>query len=156
MKLLTSTDFALRVLMRLASAPQSHVSTEALSRELVVSRHHLQKIVQFLTEAGLVRTIRGVRGGVMLARPASQINLGAVIRRHEQDQALVECFRADGGSCTLLPCCCVRGILNEAKNGFYRHLDHYTLADCLIEPRAPATRGSIRTRQRRSRTLRSH
>lgn len=136
MKLLTSTDFALRVLMRLASTPERHISTEALAQELVVSRHHLHKIVQFLTEAGLVRTIRGARGGVTLARPASQINLGAIIRRHEKDQVLVECFRPDGGACTLLPRCGLRSILQAARDIFYERLDHHTLEDCLIGPRA--------------------
>jgi Rrf2 family transcriptional regulator, nitric oxide-sensitive transcriptional repressor len=149
MKLLTSTDFALRVLIRLASTPETHISTDTLAQELVVSRHHLHKIVQFLTKVGFVRTIRGARGGVMLARPASQINLGAVIRRHEKDQALVECFRPDGGACNLLPRCRLRGILKAAKEGFYGHLDRYTLADCFTEPRAPARRRQIRIRQRR-------
>ena len=64
MRLLASTDFALRVLMRLAATPEAHVSTDTLARELVISRNHLHKIVQYLTEAGLVRTIRGARGGV--------------------------------------------------------------------------------------------
>jgi len=148
MKLLTSTDFALRVLMRLANAPDAHVSTDTLARELVISRNHLHKIVQFLTEAGFVRTIRGARGGVMLARPAGHINVGAVIRRREQDQALVECFRADGGACTLLPRCRLRNILDAAKNAFYQHLDRYTVADCLVGPRAPVQERPRRTRQR--------
>jgi Rrf2 family nitric oxide-sensitive transcriptional repressor len=63
MRLLTSTDFTLRVLMRLAATPDVHVSTDALARELVISRNHLHKIVQYLTEAGLVRTIRGGAAG---------------------------------------------------------------------------------------------
>ena len=131
MRLLTSTDLALRVLMRLSAAPDRHLSTETLARELVVSRNHLHKIVQHLTEAGLVRTIRGARGGVMLARPASEIRVGDVVRGHEEDQALVECFRRDGGACTLLPRCRLRGMLADAKEVFYRHLNHYTLADCV-------------------------
>jgi len=133
MKLLTSTDFALRVLMRLSTTPDKHVSTDALACELVVSRHHLHKIVQYLTEAGLVRTIRGARGGVMLARPAREIKVGDVIRSHENDQALVECFRADGGACTLLPRCRLRSMLDGAQNAFYQYLDRFTLADCLAE-----------------------
>jgi Rrf2 family nitric oxide-sensitive transcriptional repressor len=134
MRLLSSTDFALRVLMRLSAAPDEHVSTDALSRELVISRHHLHKIVQYLTEAGLVRTIRGARGGVMLARPASEIKVGEVIRSHEHDQALVECFRPDGGACNLLQRCRLRGMLDGAKKAFYQYLDRYTLADCLTGP----------------------
>jgi len=54
-----------------------HVSTDVLARELVVSCNHLHKIVQYLTEVGLVRTIRGARGGVMLARPAFLIEVEA-------------------------------------------------------------------------------
>ncbi len=131
MRLLVSTDLALRVLMRLAAAPDEHVSTDVLARELVVSRNHLHKIVQYLTEAGLVRTIRGARGGVLLARPAADIRVGDVVRRHEADQALVECFRLDGGACTLLPRCRLRGMLAAATDAFYRHLDRYTLADCI-------------------------
>ena len=148
MRLLSSTDFALRVLMRLAATPDAHLSTDALARELVISRNHLHKIVQYLTEAGLVRTIRGARGGVMLARPASEIRVGEVIRNHEQDQALVECFQTDGGACNLLPRCRLRGMLNAAKNIFYRHLDQYTLAECLAGPNlaAPARLGQIRRR----------
>jgi len=138
MRLLASTDLALRVLMLLSAAPDEHVSTDVLARELAVSRNHLHKIVHYLTEAGLVRTIRGARGGVMLARPASKIRVGEVVRSHEQDQALVECFRIDGGACTLLPRCRLRGMLATAKNAFYQHLDRYTLADCLAGPGSSA------------------
>jgi Rrf2 family nitric oxide-sensitive transcriptional repressor len=131
MRLLTSTDLALRVLMRLSAEPDQHISTDVLARELALSRNHLHKIVQYLTEVGLVRTIRGARGGVMLARPASEIRVGQVVRGHEQDQSLVECFRPDGGACTLLPRCRLRGMLAAATDAFYQHLDRYTLADCL-------------------------
>jgi Rrf2 family transcriptional regulator, nitric oxide-sensitive transcriptional repressor len=151
MRLLTSTDFALRVLMRLSATPDKHVSTDELARELIVSRHHLHKIVQYLTEAGLVRTIRGAHGGVMLARPANEIKVGEVIRSHENDQALVECFRADGGACTLLPRCRLRGMLDAAKNAFYRHLDRYTLAECLAGPAFAGDGRSNRKPQRGSR-----
>ena len=131
MRLLTSTDLALRVLMRLSVAPDQPVNTDVLARELVVSRNHLHKIVQFLTKAGYVRTIRGVRGGALLAKPPSQIRIGDVVRQNEHDQALVECFRADGGACTLLPRCRLRTILGTAEQAFYNHLDRHTLADCL-------------------------
>lgn len=138
MRLLISTDLALRVLMRLSTAQNEHVSTDVLARELVVSRNHLHKIVQYLTEAGFVRTMRGRSGGVILARPAEEIRVGDVVRGHEQDQALVECFRSDGGACTLLPRCRLRSMLATAKEAFYQHLDQYTLADCLADGRSSA------------------
>ena len=138
MRLLASTDLALRVLMRLSISPEERVSTDVLARELVISRNHLHKIVQFLTDAGFLRTVRGARGGVMLARPADQIRVGDIIRRHEQNQALVECFRSDGGACTLLPVCRLRGLLAGAERAFYQHLYQSTLADCLAHGSSPA------------------
>ena len=93
MQLLFSTDLALRTLIRLSAEPDRHLSTELLARELRVSRHHLQKVVQSLTDAGILRTIRGVKGGVMLARPPEEIRVGQVVRHQERDQALAECFR---------------------------------------------------------------
>ena len=150
MRLLISTDLALRVLMRLSAAPDTHLSTDTLARELVVSRNHLHKVVQYLTELGLVRTIRGARGGVMLARPASDIRVGDVVRAHEEDQALVECFRPDGGACTLVPCCGLKGMLAGAKDVFYRHLNQFTLADCVRAPGLPLRAAPDRKRTRRS------
>ena len=97
-----------------------------------------------------MRTIRGARGGVMLARPACEIRVGEVLRGHEQDQALVECFRVDGGACTLLPRCRLRAMLAAAKDAFYQHLDRYTLADCLAGPDSSADKRPNPKRPRRS------
>ena len=130
MQLLFSTDLALRTLMRLSAEPDRHLSTELLARELCVSRHHLQKVVQSLTDAGFLRTIRGVKGGVLLAKPAEEIRVGQVVRHQEKEQAIAECFR-EGGSCTLVPCCRLKGVLKGAREAFFRHLDKFTLADCV-------------------------
>jgi Rrf2 family nitric oxide-sensitive transcriptional repressor len=40
-----------------------------------------------------------VGGGVVLTRPPDAIRIGEVVRRFEVGQALVDCFRADGGAC---------------------------------------------------------
>ncbi|WP_270936947.1 RrF2 family transcriptional regulator [Falsiroseomonas oryzae] len=137
MRLLASTDFALRVLMRLGAEPARHRSTEALAGEVGVPRNHLHKIVQDLAAAGLVRTLRGARGGVLLARAPAEISLGAVVRHLEQGQSLVECFRPDGGACCLSPDCRLRGVLWRAREAFLATLDGTTLADCLPARPAP-------------------
>jgi len=142
MRLLASTDFALRALMRLASDPDRLLSTEYLARDLAVSRHHLHKVVQSLSDAGFVRTTRGAKGGVTLARPPAKIKIGAVVRAFERDQAIVECFRADGGQCSLTPACRLRRILADAREGFFGHLDGFTLADSLLASPKPVRRSA--------------
>ena len=133
MRLLASTDFALRVLMRLGQAgSEETMSVDTLSRTLGgLSRNHLYKIVRDLAALGIVRTIRGAGGGVKLAKPAQDVLIGAVARALESDHFLVECFRADHGCCALEPGCRLRPMLGKARESFYASLDAYTLADCL-------------------------
>jgi Rrf2 family nitric oxide-sensitive transcriptional repressor len=102
-----------------------------LAARLSLSRNHLHKIVQDLAGLGLVRTARGAGGGVTLAAGIDEIRIGPLIRALEQDHALVECFRADGGGCVLTPGCGLRAMLAEAKESFYASLDQRTLRRCL-------------------------
>lgn len=131
MRLLSSTDFSLRLLLRLAEAPGRHQSTEVLATAIGVPRNHVQKIVQGLAEGGFVRTLRGAHGGVMLARDAGAIRVGAVVRHLERDQALVECFRPDGGACCMERGCRLRPVLARAREAFFAVLDATALSECL-------------------------
>jgi Rrf2 family transcriptional regulator, nitric oxide-sensitive transcriptional repressor len=148
MRLLASTDIALRVLMLLAREPPGHhLSVETLARELGgLSRHHLHKIVQDLTALQVTRTVRGAGGGVMLAVPPEQVRLGTLVRQLEADQALVECFRATGCCCTLTPDCQLRFMLRDAGDSFYAQLEGHTLAECLPLAR-PSKPGGARRRR---------
>jgi Rrf2 family nitric oxide-sensitive transcriptional repressor len=141
-RLLASTDIALRLLMRLGAEPNRLRTAEELSQAVGAPRNHLHKIIQDLAEAGLVRTWRGARGGVSLARSAAEIRIGEVVRRLETGQALVECFRPDGGTCRLLPGCRLRIVLARGQEAFLAELDAVTLDDCLPSwAEAPASHG---------------
>ena len=145
MRLLASTDFALRTLMLLACAPLGQsLKVEQLATLLGnVSRNHLHKVVQTLAALGLVRTIRGNGGGVVLAVEPQTIRVGKLIRELEGDQPVVECFRTDGGKCTLSIDCRLRCHLRNARDGFFRDLDQHTIADCLPPVKSEKTRGRL-------------
>ncbi len=113
MRLLASTDYALRLLMALGESRSGEtINVGTLATSLGgLSRNHLHKIVQDLAAIGIVKTIRGAGGGVVLAKEAREVRVGAVVRAHEEDHAIVECFRADHGCCTLEPGCRLRPML---------------------------------------------
>ena len=134
MRLTSFTDYGLRVLMRLAGAPDRAFSTAELSSEFRVSRAHLAKVISALSGAGWIETRRGGKGGAQLARPASSIRLGDVVDRLESNQALVECFLADGNACTLTPSCRLKARLGRASRAFIADLNTATLADCVYRP----------------------
>ncbi len=132
MRLTQFTDFGIRSLILLADRDGGVMSAGAIAESLDVSVHHLAKVLQALGAAGLVRSHRGKQGGVALALSPAAIRIGAVVRVLEEDQALVECFRADGGACALTPACRFRAILRGAEQAFLAELDKFTLADCHI------------------------
>ena len=139
MRLTAFTDYGLRMLMRMASAPERAFSTADFAEEFGLSRHHLAKIVQRLARAGLIETRRGSGGGASLARPAAEIRLGDLVRVLEEGQPLVECLGADGSWCILDGRCRLKGRLRAAEAAFLAELDRTTLADIALEPtRAPA------------------
>ena len=133
MRLTNYTDFGLRALMLLAGEPDRLFTTEEMASELAISRDHLVKIVRDLAVAGFVSTLRGVGGGFSLAKPASEISIGSVVRHLERRQALVECFRDDGGCCVLTPKCSLKRRLYEASEAFLTELDKTTLSQCAVQ-----------------------
>jgi Rrf2 family nitric oxide-sensitive transcriptional repressor len=61
-----------------------------------------------------------------------------VVRALEDRQALVECFRSDGGDCSLTPRCRLKSKLKAAEEVFLRELDKTALSECAVPVRATA------------------
>lgn len=134
MRLTSFTDYGLRVLMRMAGAPERPFTTAVLAEEFGVSRNHLAKVISALSAAGYLETRRGGGGGATLSRPAEEIRLGDVVERLEETQAIVECFSESGNACTLTPRCRLKSRLARAKAAFIADLNRDTLADCVYRP----------------------
>jgi Rrf2 family nitric oxide-sensitive transcriptional repressor len=134
MRLTVFTDYALRVLMYLALEPERRVRIRDVAESYGISRNHLMKVVNKLTRAELVESSRGVNGGLILARPASDITVGEVVQKCEDDLGLVECFRTDN-QCAITPECELKNVFGHALSEFMDVLDRYTIAD-LVAPRA--------------------
>lgn len=144
MRLAAFSDYGLRVLMRLAAAPEVGLTTSQIAAEYRIPYNHLTKVVQDLARGGYVRTQRGAGGGIWLARPPQSITLGEVVRFLEQRYAIVECFRPDGGACLLTPSCRLKSRLAAAQDAFLAELDKTSLVEC-AHPGPRAGRAAPRT-----------
>ena len=133
MRLTTFTDYALRVLLFVATAPEGRARIADIARTYRISEHHLVKVVHYLGKEGLLSNSRGRGGGLRLARPAGEINVGHVVRVAERPTALVECFSPDG-DCAITNACRLAVALQKAHDSFYEVLDGYTLEDLLRRP----------------------
>ena len=56
-----------------------------------VSQHHMAKVVNQLARLGYVRSIRGIGGGIELARQPEEILLGKVVEAFEGNMHLLDC-----------------------------------------------------------------
>lgn len=136
MRLTQWTDYTLRVLMYCAATHGrvQPVTITEIAEGYGISRSHLMKIVQQLSAQGLLETTRGRGGGIRLARPASGINVGVVVRATETDFNLVECFDPATDECRLSGQCRLKGVLWQALQAYLAVLDGMTLADLMAPP----------------------
>ena len=139
MKLTTFTDYSLRVLIYLAAEPGRRATIAEISSAFDVSENHLTKVVHFLGKRGWISTVRGKGGGIVLARPATQIGVGAVVRDTEGAAMPAECFDAANKQCAILKGCRLRKVLGDAVHAFYDVLDQYSLADIARNQQVLAT-----------------
>jgi Rrf2 family nitric oxide-sensitive transcriptional repressor len=128
MRLTVFSDYALRVLLVLASRTETLVTIADVSAAFDISDAHLMKVAHVLGKTGWVDTVRGRNGGMRLAVDPRKLKLGDVIRRLEADFALVECFGGDN-RCALTDGCGLQQALALAMAAFFAELDRYTLAD---------------------------
>lgn len=134
MQLTRYTDYSLRVLLYLAVHTDRLATITEISDAYGISRNHLVKVVHEMGSLGYVRTHRGKSGGLELARPAGQINIGDVVRHTEKTLNVVNCSTP---RCPILPACDLRSALYEARDAFLAVLDQRTLGDLVSGTRAP-------------------
>lgn len=132
MHLTAFSDYTLRTLIYLALHPDRLSTIDEIAAAYAISANHLTKVVHQAAQAGELRTIRGQRGGMRLARPPEEINIGAVLRRTEPDFDMAPCFASEA-ACRIQPACPLQGALAEARAAFLAVLDRATLAD-LVRP----------------------
>lgn len=83
------TDYAVRALLTLAAAGQETVTGQALAADQELPQKFLEAILADLRRAGLVRSRRGPVGGYALARPATEIPIGEIVRAVDGPLAVV-------------------------------------------------------------------
>src|ERR1700753_2102132 len=96
MRLTDYTDYSLRVLLYLSVRPSGLSTIQEISDAYGISKNHLMKIVQQLGELGWVETVRGRNGGLRIASRSRDLTIGDVVRKTENDFAIVGCFADQG------------------------------------------------------------
>ena len=142
MKLSTRSRYGTRLMLDLAEHYQKgplHLSTIALQQGISVK--YLEQIIIPLKKADYIRSVRGPKGGHILAKPPAEISIGEIVALLEEGASLVECSY-NPKVCARSPICQTRYIWQEAAQAMFDKLNSITLAALLktAKPR-PADQG---------------
>ncbi|KTD16711.1 Rrf2 family transcriptional regulator [Legionella jordanis] len=133
MQLTQFTDYSLRALIYIALKKELCTIND-IAKAYGISSNHLVKIIHNLAKMGIIRTLRGKSGGIVMAKNPADLNLGELIIKLEPHFDLVPCFNKEKANCCIAPACKLKRILFDAKENFIAILKQYSLADILDNP----------------------
>jgi len=132
MKLSTKGRYGTRALLELALNQENEpVLLRDIATRQQISLPYLEHLITPLIAGGIVRSTKGPRGGVSLARPPEEIKLSEVIQLLEGSVAPVDCID-NPGICSRSSSCATRDIWSELKKAMNEVLESTTLKD-LVE-----------------------
>jgi Rrf2 family protein len=114
MKLTKSADFALRIVIYLASPQGKGATMPLLAERLSIPYNNLSKLVQLLAKAQVLQTRQGKNGGVSLMRRPDQISLKTVIDVIDGPTRLTECL-VNKDFCSLNDMCQLKNVLGDVQ-----------------------------------------
>ncbi len=132
MKLSTKGRYGTRALLDMTLyGKEGPVLLKDIAQRQQISLSYLEHLITPLVEGGIIRSTRGIGGGVSLAKPPEEIRLSEVIGLLEGSLAPVKCV-SDPSVCNRSEFCVTRDIWCELKTAMDGVLESTTLQD-LIE-----------------------
>ncbi len=130
MKLGTKGRYAVMAMADMACQPMGEpVALMAISARQNISLSYLEQLFNRLRKAGLVRSIRGARGGYVLARPAAEINVARVMEAVAEPMSATGCDGDPDHGCRGTERCITHDLWHELDRQIEGFLLTVSLAD---------------------------
>ena len=127
MKLTTKGRYAVMAMADLASYSKNKpVSLSEISIRQNISLAYLEKLFVHLKENKLVKSVRGVKGGYALERPASEIKLSNIFYAVNEEVKTLNCKKESKKGCNNKSVKCIThnlwDKLDSHINGFFENV----------------------------------
>ena len=143
MKLSTRTRYGMRAIIELAQHEGKRpLQLKAIADRQDISVKYLEQLMSLLRSAGFVRSVRGSKGGYILARPADEIRLSEVFRCLEGPVSTTECTE-DEDCCKRSADCAARELWMLVEAAIQGVLTSMTLADMVKKAKAHSSEYQI-------------
>jgi len=134
LSLAKTTGYAVEAMSRLDAPGGQPASLREIARHAQVPYAYLAKRMPGLVASGLVRSVRGKRGGILLARPPEEISLLQISEAVEARQWLGRCL-IGLVNCSDERACPLHNFWKESRRKIETHLRSTTLADVIAHNR---------------------
>ena len=142
----TKAEYGVRLLIQLGRHGNGHpVSLKAIAEAEQLPLAYCERIAALLKKQELITATRGAHGGYLLARPAEEITMDAVVLALEGAIAPMDCFFDDRESRVLCSHhsdgqhCATKLLWTRVQMGVIRSLQRTTLAELVeFDARPPA------------------
>lgn len=135
MKLTTKTRYGTRAMLDLSlHYDEGPISIKDIALRQALSQKYLERLLVELQAAGLVRAVRGARGGYQLSRLPEQITLREIYFALEGADAFVDCT-AHPQLCRRSDLCVTQEVWSEMYSACMQVLQSTTLADLMQRAR---------------------
>ncbi|HOA33939.1 MAG: Rrf2 family transcriptional regulator [Clostridiales bacterium] len=136
MKISSKGRYALQIMLDLAQCPPNvYTPIKEIAARQQLSLKYLEQIMNMLSKAGLLHSIRGPQGGYMLTRKPSEYIIGDILRATEGNLAPVDCIEITDKSCPKLDSCPMALFWNGLHEAVLNYIDSITLADLIEKSR---------------------
>lgn len=136
LKLSKLTDYATVVLSHMAKNNAATHAALEIAEATGIAQPTVSKVLKMLAKAGVLNSVRGAKGGYVLARPPAKITVASVISALEGPIALTECSHSHR-SCEQASGCHIQGGWNLINQKIFNALESVTLADLILPVTAP-------------------
>ena len=133
MKLTAKTRCGTRLLIDIAQHQgQGAVQMGDISIRQGISVKYLEQLIRPLKKEKLVTSIRGPKGGHLLAKKPEEITLGQITRLFESQSDIVYCI-SNPNNCPRVKDCTVRAAWKEVNQALFDKLDAITIANLMSD-----------------------
>ena len=134
MKLSTRSRYGTRMMLDLAQHyGEGPVRIGDIAKRQDISVKYLEQLIIPLKGAKFIKSVRGPKGGHMIAKPPHEISIGAIVKVLEGELAILHCIN-DPDVCQRGSYCPIRGVWESASLAMVEKLDSITLSDMLKQP----------------------
>ena len=152
MNISTKGRYAVRAMLDLALQPTDGPTLiKDISKRQEISGLYLEQLFTRLKTFGLLRSIRGRKGGFMLSKPAAEIRLIDILQVMEGSIALVDCVD-NAALCARADACVTRDVWAEMKKAMTEVLESTTLQDLVKRANGKGS-GANKKKQRQKRLI---